>query len=210
LNSKTLSSYQPHYYQKSLVMQDMNQVLAYELTCLFDRIQETENQFFLETADSSLHRWEWELGLLIAKAREYPYRRAKIFSKLLGQETTTVAVIQRIGESFTNRPAFVIEHYQEYYFTLLLQDVDDILSTIKYVKSAIEEIKPCHLGLVFSFLYEIPDPAEVFAAAYSLTAEYITIEPFLEPRFETDTAVFSKGTFHVGNVIEIQPWGECL
>ncbi len=191
-------------------MQDINRVLAYELTCLFNRIQETENQFFIETADSSLRRWECELGLTIAGTKENAYRRARIFSKLAGQETTTKAVIQRIGERFTQRPAFVTEHYQEYYFTLMLQDVEDILSAIKYIKSAIEEIKPCHLGLVFSFLYEIPDPAKVFAAAYSLTANLITIEPFLQSKLETNTAIFSKGTFHMGNVIEIQPWRECL
>ncbi len=153
ITKDSLLSYQPDYYRNSDVMANINNTNAIELETLNTSIKDTGNQMLIDTATTSLFRWETNLGLSILNNYANEYRRSIILARLRGQGTTTVVMLKNVAESFENGEVDIIEDNANYSFTVKFVGQKGIPPNLNDLKKAIEELKPCHLGVNYIFAY---------------------------------------------------------
>lgn len=120
-------------------------------------------QLWPSTATWGLALWENALGLSTDITENVDYRRSRIVSKLRGNGTTTVALIQNVSESYTNGDVDVIEYPAEYRFEIKFVGAIGIPPNLDDLKAAIEEIKPAHLQVDYVIIYRTWD----MVAAYT-------------------------------------------
>lgn len=111
------------------------------------------DQLNVATATWGLERWERALGLEVEVEKPAEYRRSRICSKLRGQGTTTVAMIQNVAESFSNGKVDVIERPAEYRFDVKFTGTIGVPPNMDDLTAAIEEIKPAHLACDYVIIY---------------------------------------------------------
>lgn len=143
----------PSYYQTSKVMDNICNVNAIELNNFNIQLQNTLNQFFIDTADFTLERWEKEFGIEVNTNLDSAYRISRIKSKMRGQGTCTITLIKNVADSFTNGDVDVIEDNINYQFTIKFTSILGIPPNMDDLRKAIEDIKPAHLGVTFEFTY---------------------------------------------------------
>jgi len=145
----------PLYYRNSKVLDGINTANANELDRFDKRLDDVLKQFFIDTADFTLERWEKELGLEVNNNLNIDYRRSRIKSKLRGQGTITVSLIKNVAESFSNGEVDVIENNAAYEFAVKFVGIKGIPPNMEDLKRAIEEIKPAHLGYKFEYTFTV-------------------------------------------------------
>jgi uncharacterized protein YmfQ (DUF2313 family) len=143
----------PKYYKTSKVIDNINNSNSIELTAFNDELNNILNQFFVDTADYTLERWEKELGIEVNNNYDINFRRSRIKSKLRGQGTVTVSLIKNISESFSNGEVDVIEDNANYNFTIKFISILGIPPNMDDLQKAVEDIKPAHLGFIFAYTY---------------------------------------------------------
>lgn len=153
MDKETLLSYMPEYYRTSQVIDNLNNAYALELDDFDKKLDSIMNQFFLDTADMSLGRWEKELGLEVNENYDIEFRKSRIRSKLRGQGTITVGLIKSVSESFSNGEVDVTENNPVYSFSVKFVGTRGIPPNLDDLKAAIENIKPAHLVVVYEFTY---------------------------------------------------------
>jgi uncharacterized protein YmfQ (DUF2313 family) len=117
------------------------------------KVTQTLNQFFVDLADSSLERWEKELGIPVNNSKPAAFRRSVIKSKLRGSGTVTVKLIKNVSESYSNGEVDVIEDNAAHFFSVKFVGVYGVPPNVEDLRKAIEEIKPAHLDFVFEYTY---------------------------------------------------------
>ncbi|QEK13588.1 DUF2313 domain-containing protein [Crassaminicella thermophila] len=147
--------YLPGYYKTSQVIANITDVENSEIQQFKTSLDNTLNQFFVDLADTSLDRWEKELGIPVNSSKPDEYRRSVIKSKLRGQGTITVNLIKNVSESYSNGEVEVIEDNPNYSFTIKFVGTRGIPPNLDDLKSAIEEIKPAHLAVEYEFTYTV-------------------------------------------------------
>lgn len=155
MDKVTLFSYMPNYYKTSKIIDNLNNANAKELDGFDKKLDSVLNQFFLDTADFSLERWEKELGLEVNNSYDIEFRRSRIRSKRRGQGTITVNLIKNVAESFSNGEVDTIEDNPNYSFTVKFVGVKGIPPNLDDLKKAIEDIKPAHLAVTYTFTYTV-------------------------------------------------------
>ncbi|WP_231701856.1 YmfQ family protein [Crassaminicella thermophila] len=153
--SNQLMKYLPGYYKTSQVIANITDVENSEIQQFKTSLDNTLNQFFVDLADTSLDRWEKELGIPVNSSKPDEYRRSVIKSKLRGQGTITVNLIKNVSESYSNGEVEVIEDNPNYSFTIKFVGTRGIPPNLDDLKSAIEEIKPAHLAVEYEFTYTV-------------------------------------------------------
>ncbi|TCO69493.1 YmfQ family protein [Marinisporobacter balticus] len=151
--SNELLNHLPKYYRTSTVMANITNAENQELQLFKDKLNNTLNQFFVDLADTSLDRWEKDLGIPINNTKPDEYRRSVIKSKLRGQGTITVELMKNVAESYINGAIEVTEDNPNYSFVVRFVDVNGIPPNLDDLKAAIEEIKPAHLQSLYRFKY---------------------------------------------------------
>lgn len=145
----------PKYYMTSKVIDNINNANAIELTTFEEKLDGVLNQFFVNTADYSLERWEKEFGIEVNNAYDTALRRTRIISKLRGQGTVTVALLKNVSESFSNGQVDIIEDNTNYKFTVKFVGTLGIPPNLDDLQKAIDDIKPAHLAVNYEFTYLI-------------------------------------------------------
>lgn len=145
----------PNYYKTSRVIDNLNNANSIELNSFNLKLDSILNQFFLNTADFTLDRWEKELGLEVNNNYNIDFRRSKIISKLRGQGTITINLIKSVSESFSNGEVDVIENNPSYSFTIKFIGAKGIPPNLEDLKKSIDDIKPAHLGVIYEFKYNM-------------------------------------------------------
>ena len=143
----------PNYYRTSQVIKRITDSEDKELILFGQRISNTLNQFFVDLADSSLERWEEELGIPVNNSKPVEFRRSVIKSKLRGTGTVTVQLIKNVSESYSNGEVDVTENNPANTFTITFVGTVGIPPNLDDLKNAIEEIKPAHLDVSYEFIY---------------------------------------------------------
>lgn len=143
----------PKYYKTSRVIDNINAANAAELTTFKAALQDVLDQFFIETADYTLSRWEQELGLEVTENYNTAYRRTRIKARMRGQGTVTVKLIKNVSESFSNGQVEIIEDAAAYTFTIKFVGTVGIPPNMEDLTSAIEDIKPAHLDYSFEYTF---------------------------------------------------------
>ncbi len=152
----------PDYYRTSKVIDNLNNANSIELNNFCKKLDDVFNQFFINTADYSLERWEKELGLVVDNSYNTEFRRSRIMSKIRGQGTVTIDLIKRVSESYANGEVTVIENNPDYSFTIKFVGLKGIPPNLDDLKKAIEDIKPAHLAVIYDFTYNLWNYAKSF------------------------------------------------
>jgi hypothetical protein len=141
---------------------------ATELNNLNSQIQDTQNQFFVDTADTSLGRWEQEFGIDVNDNLDTAYRISRIKSRMRGQGTCTLALIQNVANSFDNGSVQVIEHPSAY--TIEIKFISDygIPPNLSDLQNAVSAIMPAHLAIVYTFTYMTWDAHDGYNHTWSV------------------------------------------
>lgn len=153
MDERDLTRMMPVYYQTSKVVTELGGAEAAELQRIGERFDAVLRQFFVSTADFSLERWEQELGLEVNNSYDLEYRRSRIISKLRGSGTVTVRLIKSVAESFSNAESEIIEHFDEYRFTVKFVGTIGIPPNMDDLRAALEDCKPAHLNFDFEYTY---------------------------------------------------------
>lgn len=153
MDKATLLAYMPGYYKESKVIDNLNNANAIELDGFDKKLDDVADQFFVDTADYTLERWEKELGIPVNNNDDTEFRRSRIKSKLRGQGTITVKLIENVAESFVNGNVDITENNATYSFTVKFTSTKGIPPNLDDLKAAIENIKPAHLAVVYEFTY---------------------------------------------------------
>lgn len=155
MDKATLLSYMPKYYVTSKVIDNINAANAAELTNFQNKLNSTLNQFFIDTADFTLERWEKELGLEVNNNLNADFRRSRVKSKLRGTGTCTITLIENVAQSFSNGEVDVIEDNANYSFVIKFVGTLGIPPNMNDLEAIINEIKPAHLGFTFEYTYTV-------------------------------------------------------
>lgn len=148
------------YYQSSRLVDELITQEANELYAIITKLQEVQDQLFIETATWGLSTWENLAGITVDPISSYEDRRSHIKSKLRGTGTVTVGLIQSVAESFVYGTVTVIEHPDESKVEIKFSDTHGIPSNLSLIKNALTEIVPAHLGIEFTYNYRTWDIAD--------------------------------------------------
>lgn len=152
-SGRAMLSYLPRYYETSRVMGSILQAQGTEMDKLHQSLDETLDQFFINTATWGLDAWERELGLSSYAGKPDDQRRSRIISKLRGIGTTTLSLIRNVAESYVYSTVEVTVSTAQYGFTVKFVDARGVPQNLEDLKSAIEEVKPAHLMVIYQFTY---------------------------------------------------------
>ena len=157
--------YLPSYYLKSLYL--ANILTAYELSIInFEEfIQETQMQFYVDTATTSLPTYETEYGLQQSPSIPDGQRRSRIKAKMRSAGTSTKAMIQNTIEAWANADIEIYEDYSNYQIQVTFTNVLGIPSNMNDVYTAVREIIPAHLGIVYLFKFRRHEELKPFTHA---------------------------------------------
>ena len=124
-----------------------------ELEQFIKSIEGTLNQFFIDTSDFTLERWERKIGIPVNNSKSEGHRKSAIKSKLKGSGTVTITLIENVASSYNNGEVQVIEDNTNYQFILKFIANDGAPQNLTDLKQAIEDIKPAHLGVIYEYKY---------------------------------------------------------
>lgn len=111
-------------------------------------------QLWPQTASGwGLELWETAYGIPIDLSKDEAFRRTRVISKLRGQGTPTVELIQAVAASFANGQVEVVEHQDTYCFTVKFVSVLGVPPNIDDLTASINEIKPAHLSFIYEYLF---------------------------------------------------------
>lgn len=150
---RELFSYLPTYYESSRIIQaDMN-TKGTEMDSLFGTLDETLQQFFVQTATWGLDHWEYELGIQSDRQKPIEQRRAVVESKLRGSGKFSGRLVKNVAEAYDGGTVNVTFQPQEWSFTVEFIDTVGIPPNLDDLKAVIEEIKPAHMKVEYEFNY---------------------------------------------------------
>ena len=147
--------YLPGFYHNSPEVQAIQQALEPEAQRLRQETEQIARQLALDTAEWGLDYWERALGIPVDVSKPLEFRRSRAASKLRGQGTATVALLQNVAQSFANGQVDILEYPSEYRFEVKFTGVIGIPPNMEDLSDAIEEIKPAHLTYSYIILYRL-------------------------------------------------------
>ena len=146
-------SYLPPYYETSRVMRSILQAEGAEFDKLREALDETLNQFFVNTATWGLDQWEEELGLPITPDQLDAERRDKIISRLRGYGTATIYIVKNVAESYDKGAIDIVEDHAAYTITVHFVDTTGVPPNLDDLKAAVRAVVPAHLDILYEFNY---------------------------------------------------------
>lgn len=154
-NDINIVNYVPLYYRKDDYMLQLLNSENEELKRFCISLNETINQFFINTATYSLDTYEKEFGLVKDPTMTIRQRRERIKAKLRSAGTTTIEMVKNVSNAFVGGKVDVIENNYNYEFTIKFIDILGIPSKIDDLYKVIEDIKPAHLNVKYEFAYNL-------------------------------------------------------
>ena len=141
----------PSFYDNYITRPIQNSFTV-EANSINNEVENTLNQFFVDSATYGLDKWESMLG--ISKNNfDIQTRRENIKAKMRSRGTTTVSVIKNICEAYSNGIVEVIVNHSDYSFIIDFVGTIGIPKAFAELDKAIEEIKPAHLAYSYKFNY---------------------------------------------------------
>ena len=143
----------PPFYDDNKTMIELQDILSGYADDGEAALQKVVDESFVNTAEKTLNRMEEILGLPYQAETEVQYRRERIRAKLLGQGTTTVALVKNIAEQFTNGTVDVTEENEQYNVIITFTGTIGIPPALASLKTALREIIPAHLAINYVIIY---------------------------------------------------------
>lgn len=170
----------PDYYRGNQTAEELQGILTEKINALAGDFNETIDQCFVNTATTLLSRYEKIYGLRVEVNRPNEFRRERIRAKIRGVGTTTKAMIKNVSESFSNGQVEVLERSGDYQFEIKFVGALGIPPNLDDLKDAVEDIKPAHLVVVYSFRYLTVNQVQAITLNELSTTKLSNFAPFAE------------------------------
>ena len=137
----------PYFYEECPATNDIQNGLSSETNNLYNKVESTRNQLYVNSATWGLELWEKFSGVNNTEGT-IEDRRLRVVAKLTAKRTTTLKVIEDLCKNYAD-DAVVIEIAREYKILLSLIDKTETDIPKEYnfkaLDNAIWEIKPAHI-----------------------------------------------------------------
>ncbi|SKA99309.1 hypothetical protein SAMN05443428_1356 [Caloramator quimbayensis] len=153
--SRDVTKLVPPYLLESAVFQTLYSIENTELNAIETAINDILNQCFIDTATWGLKYWKQFLGITVDENKPAEYRRSVIKSKVRGSGRITVNLIKTVAESYSNGEVAITENVAPYTFEVKSIGTRGIPPNLDDLKNAINEIKPAHLAIIYTFTYTV-------------------------------------------------------
>ena len=141
----------PSFYDNDIVKPIQNSFTV-EANSINDEVENTLNQFFVDSATFGLDKWENMLG--ISKNNfDIQTRRENIKAKMRARGTTSIDVIKNICEAYSNGEVDIVVNHTDYSFEIHFIGSIGVPKAFAELDKTIEEIKPCHLAHRYKIRY---------------------------------------------------------
>lgn len=141
----------PSFYDNDIT-KPIQDSFTVEANSINDEVENTLNQFFVDSATYGLDYWEKMLG--ISKSNnDIQTRRENIKAKMRSRGTTSIEVIKNICEAYSNGIVKIIVNHSDYSFEINFIGSIGVPKAFAELDKTIEEIKPCHLAHTYRFRY---------------------------------------------------------
>ena len=141
----------PSFYDNDITRPIQNSFTV-EANSINDEIENTLNQFYVDSATFALDKWEKMLG--ISKNNfDYQTRRENIKAKMRSRGTTSIEVIKNICEAYSYGEVEIIVNHANYSFEINFIGSIGVPKAFAELDKTIEEIKPAHLAHSYKFNY---------------------------------------------------------
>ena len=156
----------PPYYDDNKTMIELQDILSEYSDDGEVALQKVVDESFVNTAKETLDRMEEILGLPYQAETEVQYRRERIRAKLLGQGTTTVALVKQVAEQFANGTVDVTEENEQYNVIITFTGTIGTPPALASLKTALREIIPAHLAITYVIIYNTYGDLEPYTYGY--------------------------------------------
>ena len=141
----------PSFYDNDITKPIQNSFTV-EADSINDEVENTLNQFYVDSATYGLDKWENMLG--ISKNNfDIQTRRENIKAKMRSRGTTSIDVIKNICEAYSYGEVEIIVNHSDYSFEINFIGSIGVPKAFAELDKTIEEIKPCHLAHSYKFRY---------------------------------------------------------
>ena len=141
----------PSFYDNDIVKPIQNSFTV-EANSINDEVENTLNQFFVDSATFGLDKWENMLG--ISKNNfDIQTRRENIKAKMRARGTTSIDVFKNICDAYSIGEVDIVVTHTDYSFDIHFIGSIGVPKAFAELDKTIEEIKPCHLAHSYKFRY---------------------------------------------------------
>ena len=141
----------PSFYENDIVKSIQN-ALGVEADSINSTVENTLNQFFVDSATWGLNNWEKMLGIS-KNNNDIQTRRENIKAKMRSRGTTSIEVIKNICEAYSYGEVEIIVNHSDYSFIVDFVGSIGVPKAFAELDKTIEEIKPAHLAYSYKFNY---------------------------------------------------------
>lgn len=170
VRGQQMFEYLSWYYADSRIMQSVLDSQGTEIDNARTALEESLNQFYAQTVDWGIERWEKELAITPPDDATLELRRALVKAKLLATEIMTPERIQAIANCFVpSQAAKVIEILGTYSFKV--QTPFDDMVWIQEMRATLNQAKPAHLAMIVEYYAQFFDNYPELKTEYFLSCQ---------------------------------------
>ena len=141
----------PSFYDNDITKPIQNSFTV-EANSINDEVENTLNQFYVDSATYGLDKWEKMLGIS-KNTFDYQTRRENIKAKMRSRGTTTLSVIKNICEAYSYGEVDIIVDHANYSFVVNFVGSIGVPKAFAELDKTVNEIKPAHLAHSYKFNY---------------------------------------------------------
>ena len=141
----------PYFYDNDITKPIQNSFTV-EADLINNEVENTLNQFFVDSATYGLDYWEKMLGIS-KNNNDIQTRRENIKAKMRSRGTTSIEVIKNICEAYSNGIVEIIVNHEDCSFVIDFVGSIGVPKAFAELDKTINEIKPCHLAHSYKFNY---------------------------------------------------------
>lgn len=141
----------PFFYDNPITKPIID-ALEIEGNILNECVENTLNQFYVDSATYGLDCWEKMLGIF-KNNFDIETRRENIKAKMRSRGTSTISVIKNICEAYSNGTVDIIVNHSDYSFKIVFTGSLGVPVAFDELDKTINEIKPCHLAHSYEYSY---------------------------------------------------------
>ena len=141
----------PSFYDNDITKPIQNSFTV-EANSINDEVENTLNQFYVDSATFGLDKWEKMLGMS-KNNNDIQTRRENIKAKMRSRGTTSIEVVKNICEAYSYGEVEIIVNHADYSFEINFIGSIGVPKAFAELDKTIEEIKPCHLTHSYKFNY---------------------------------------------------------
>ena len=141
----------PSFYDNDIT-KPIQDSFTVEANSINDEVENTLNQFYVDSATYGLNYWEKMLGIS-KNTFDYATRRENIKAKMRSRGTTSIDVIKNICEAYSNGVVEINVNHSDYSFEISFISTIGVPLSFEEMDRVVNEIKPCHLAHSYKFNY---------------------------------------------------------